>query len=172
MLIERLIMNMKKKIISCQKLHFYKKFNKKSFSLALIKQKGRILFILLESKSDMGNSLFPGLVILIKRILNPRKPLCIGKSSICSIVVIDYFFSVSLYRINEFSVKGAPRIAFFYNFKPKEIILRKWERQKEDLADYVSNEIEVIFNFILSLFSFHKSRRFSRSNSFSRTESI
>lgn len=40
-----------------------------------------------------------------------------------------------------FSVKTAPRIGFFHYFKEKEILVRKWDRSREDmLVDIVSRE--------------------------------
>lgn len=41
------------------------------------------------------------------------------------------------------NVPGAPRIAFFHDFKPKEIVLRKWDKEKEDFTEYTSNEMEL-----------------------------
>ncbi|KAL3076249.1 hypothetical protein niasHS_013520 [Heterodera schachtii] len=43
-----------------------------------------------------------------------------------------------------FSVPGAPRIAFFHNFRQKEVILRRWDKKKEDLVtDEKSDEVEL-----------------------------
>jgi hypothetical protein len=54
------------------------------------------------------------------------------------------------FKCDFLSVPGAPRIAFYHNFKAKEVILRKWNKEREDLDDYTSNELEVcLFNFLL-----------------------
>uniref|UniRef100_A0A914H0E4 Protein AAR2 homolog n=1 Tax=Globodera rostochiensis TaxID=31243 RepID=A0A914H0E4_GLORO len=43
-----------------------------------------------------------------------------------------------------FSVPGAPRIAFFHCFQEKEVVLRRWDKQSEDLVpDYKSDEVEL-----------------------------
>ncbi|KIH45976.1 AAR2 protein [Ancylostoma duodenale] len=36
------------------------------------------------------------------------------------------------------SVKGAPRIGFFHNFKSEEIVVKKWDKQKETFSDEVN----------------------------------
>lgn len=42
------------------------------------------------------------------------------------------------------SVKKAPRIGFFYNFQPKEIVAKKWDKLNEDFSEYEFCKIEVI----------------------------
>ncbi|KAI1716149.1 AAR2 protein [Ditylenchus destructor] len=41
------------------------------------------------------------------------------------------------------SVKDAPRIGFFYNFRQKEVVVRKWDKAAEDLENYTSPEEEM-----------------------------
>lgn len=41
------------------------------------------------------------------------------------------------------SYKKAPRIGFFYSFKPGEILIRKWNKNEETITDYISNAEEV-----------------------------
>lgn len=43
------------------------------------------------------------------------------------------------------SVKNAPRIGFFYNFKQQEIVAKKWDEAIEDFNEYQFNENEVCF---------------------------
>ncbi|RCN42661.1 AAR2 protein [Ancylostoma caninum] len=40
------------------------------------------------------------------------------------------------------SVKGAPRIGFFHNFKSEEIVVKKWDKQKETFSDEVISDEE------------------------------
>ncbi|PIO57298.1 hypothetical protein TELCIR_21295, partial [Teladorsagia circumcincta] len=41
------------------------------------------------------------------------------------------------------SVKGAPRIGFFHNFKSEEIVAKKWDKVKETFSDDVISDEEV-----------------------------
>ncbi|KAK6058063.1 AAR2 protein [Cooperia oncophora] len=41
------------------------------------------------------------------------------------------------------SVKGAPRIGFFHNFKSEEIVAKKWDKVKETFSDEVLSDEEV-----------------------------
>ena len=41
------------------------------------------------------------------------------------------------------SVKDAPRIGFFHNFKEHEILVRTWSKENEDFVDDVSDSVEV-----------------------------
>lgn len=41
------------------------------------------------------------------------------------------------------SVKEAPRIGFFHNFQPGEILIRKWDKKDETFSDYKANDEEV-----------------------------
>lgn len=43
------------------------------------------------------------------------------------------------------SVKDAPRMGFFYNFQPHEIVAKKWDKVNEDFSEYEFSEIEVLF---------------------------
>lgn len=52
-----------------------------------------------------------------------------------------------------FSVKDAPRIGFFYNFQPQEIIMRKWDKGNEDISNYKENSEEVLPLFFHSQFA-------------------
>jgi hypothetical protein len=56
-------------------------------------------------------------------------------------IYMRFFFLIK--KIYLFSVPRAPKIAFFHNFEPKEIVLRKWNKSNEDLFDYVSDDVEV-----------------------------
>uniref|UniRef100_A0A914DPQ5 Protein AAR2 homolog n=1 Tax=Acrobeloides nanus TaxID=290746 RepID=A0A914DPQ5_9BILA len=41
------------------------------------------------------------------------------------------------------SVKDAPRIGFFHNFKEHEILVRTWSKENEDFIDDVSDSVEI-----------------------------
>lgn len=41
------------------------------------------------------------------------------------------------------STYNAPRISFFHNFKPGEILLRKWNREDEDLDENIPEDSEI-----------------------------
>ena len=42
-----------------------------------------------------------------------------------------------------FSVKTAPRIGFFHNFKGREIVVRKWDEKLEDMSIQPVSDAEV-----------------------------
>ncbi|KAF8362731.1 hypothetical protein PRIPAC_89654 [Pristionchus pacificus] len=41
------------------------------------------------------------------------------------------------------SVKGMPRIGFFHNFQPKEVLVKKWSKETEDLDESIVSAEEI-----------------------------
>ena len=50
------------------------------------------------------------------------------------------------------STYNAPRISFFHNFKPGEILLRKWNREDEDLDENIPEDSEVFYYALCIIF--------------------